>query len=223
MAHSTPSKTSVPFNEVEGIASTNVPAYSNHNSSIFRIGRQYLHGIYTGYQWQCVEFARRWLLIRKGCVFRDIPSACNIWTDVQHIERVTDGQQFALRPIANGSRQSPKKDSLLIYKRSRRMPFGHVAIITDVIDDHVHIAEQNNLYNYWQGDYARRAPIKLENGLYYIDESDKIFGWMEIDDNDQLEPFDESNKDRILEQYIYRKPQGFFQRLFRSKTSQTTQ
>src|SRR4051794_5089245 len=118
MAHTR--KNYVPFNEIEGIASTNVPAYSNRNSNIFRIGRQYLHGIYTGYQWQCVEFARRWLLLRKSCVFKDIPCACDIWSDVPYIERVTDGQQFPLRRVANGSSEPPKKDSLLIYKRSLR-------------------------------------------------------------------------------------------------------
>ena len=206
----------VPFNEIEGIASTNVPAYSNRNSNVFNTGRQYHHGVYTGYQWQCVEFARRWLLIRKTCTFKDIPSACNIWDDVPHIERVTDGQRFRLRPVANGSPEPPKKDSLLIYYRSFRMPFGHVAVITDVTKDHVHIAEQNNLHHYWPGDYARRAPLRFQNGLYYIDDIDKLYGWMEIDDNDQLQPFDESKKDQILPQYISSKPFGLFQRLFTS-------
>ena len=209
----------VPLNEVEGIASTNVPAYSNRNSSIFNIGRHYHHGVYTGYQWQCVEFARRWLLLRKNCVFRDIPHACNIWSDVQYVERVTDGQQFPLHPVNNGSSEPPKKDSILIYKRSRRMPFGHVAIITDVVPGYVHIAEQNNLYNYWPGDYARRAPLRFENGLYYIDDEDSMYGWIEIEDNGQLQPFDESDKDKILRQYIHQQPTGIFGRLFTSNKS----
>jgi surface antigen len=96
------------------------------------------------------------------------------------------------------------------------MPFGHVAIITDVMSDYVHIAEQNNLYNYWPGDYARRAPLRFENGRYYIDDQDKIYGWMEIEDNGQLQPFDESNKDKIHDKYIYREPIGIFARLFSS-------
>lgn len=211
------SKNDVPFSEIEGIASTNVPAYSNKNSSIFNIGRHIIYGIYTGYQWQCVEFARRWLLMRKSCIFRDIPCACNIWNDISYIERVTDGKRFPLRPIANGSSKPPKKESVLIYSRSRKMPFGHVAIITDVESGYVHIAEQNNLYNYWPGDYARREPLRFENGLYYIDDKHKIYGWMEIEDNDELQPFDEIHKDKILQQYIYREPIGIFQRIFGSK------
>ncbi|CAF3169136.1 unnamed protein product [Rotaria socialis] len=210
-------KNHVPLNEIEGIASTNVPAYSNRNSSIFNIGRHFVHGIYTGYKWQCVEFARRWLLMRKSCIFREVPAACNIWSDVPHIERITDGKQFPLRPIANGTEEPPKKDSILIYRRSLAMPFGHVAIITDVVPGYVHIAEQNNLYNYWPGDYARREPLRFENGLYYIDDQHKIYGWMEIQCNDQLHLFDEVNKDKILQQYIYQEPIGLLRRLFCSK------
>ncbi|CAF4788761.1 unnamed protein product, partial [Rotaria magnacalcarata] len=79
------------------------------------------------------------------------------------------------------------------------------------------IAEQNNLCNYWPGDYARREPLRFENGLYYIDDQHKIYGWMGIQYNDQLHPFDEADKDKILRQYIYREPIGLFRRVFCSK------
>ena len=200
----------VPFSEVEGIASSNVPAYSNKYTGYYRGGRHYLHGIFTGYQWQCVEFARRWLLMRKSCTFRDIPCACNIWGDVPHIERVTDGQSFRLHAVPNGSPQPPKKDSLLIYRRNHKMPYGHVAIITEVTSDAVYIAEQNNLYHYWPGNYARREPLRYENGLYYIEDEDPIYGWMEIENEEQLTPFDEANIANILEQYLEERGQDGF-------------
>jgi hypothetical protein len=195
-------QTFVPFNEVEGVASGNVPAYSNKYTGRHYGGRHHVFGIFTGYQWQCVEFARRWLILRKTCTFMDIPCACNIWQDVPYIERVTDGQRFRLRPVANGAPQPPKKDSLLIYSRNQKMPYGHVAIITDVTADRVHIAEQNNLYFYWPGDYARQERLRCENGMYYIDDEDPIYGWMEIEHVDQLEPFDQSKRADILEQYL---------------------
>jgi len=194
----------VPFNEVEGIASSNVPAYSNKHTGFYYGGRNNFHGVFTGYKWQCVEFARRWLLIRKSCTFRDIPCACNIWTDVPYIERVTDGQRFQLRAVPNGSPEPPKKDALLIYGRDRKLPYGHVAIITDVTSDHVYIAEQNNLYHYWPGNYARREPLRFHNGRYYIDDEDPIYGWMEIENNHELTPFDEANIANILEEYLER-------------------
>ena len=192
----------IPFNQIEGTASSNVPAYSNKYTGSYRGGRHRVHGVFTGYQWQCVEFARRWLLMRKSCTFMDIPCACNIWTDVPHIERITDGQRFRLRCVPNGSTEPPKKDALLIYSRNQKMPYGHVAIITDVTSDHVQIAEQNNLYYAWPGDYARREPLRVENGRYFIDDEDPIYGWMEIENNDQLEPFHESKIPHILEQYL---------------------
>lgn len=192
----------VPFNEVEGTASTNVPAYSNKYTGYYRGGRHYMHGVFTGYQWQCVEFARRWLLLRKSCTFMDIPCACNIWTHVPYIERVTDGKRYRLHPVPNGSPHPPKPESLLIYGRNRKMPYGHVAIITAVTPDHVYIAEQNNLYTYWPGDYARREVLRYENGLYYIDDEDPIYGWMEIENIEELEPFHESKSSQILEQYL---------------------
>lgn len=206
-------KTFVPWNEIEGTASTNVPAYSNRNSSIFNIGFHYVHGVYTGFQWQCVEYARRWLLLRKSCIFGDVRNACNIWTNIRHVERITDGKEFPLRAVPNGSPNPPKVGSLLIYVRSRKMPFGHVAVITDVVNDYVHIAEQNNLFHYWTADYARRAPLRFRDGLYYIEDEDKIFGWMEIEDHDELKPFDEAHKDQILAKYLQPQSVGLFGRL----------
>ncbi|CAF1554843.1 unnamed protein product, partial [Adineta steineri] len=54
----------VPFNTVQGTASTNVHAYSNGDDDFFSVEHHYLHGIFMGFKWQCVEFARRWLLMR---------------------------------------------------------------------------------------------------------------------------------------------------------------
>ncbi|CAF3684876.1 unnamed protein product [Rotaria sp. Silwood1] len=39
-----------PSSHIQGIASTNVPAYSNHGTNSFR--ENYLYGVYTGVQWQ---------------------------------------------------------------------------------------------------------------------------------------------------------------------------
>lgn len=161
-----------------------------------------MHGIYTGYKWQCVEFARRWLLLRKCCTFQDVPCAINIWTDVKNIERVIDGEMFRLKRVPNGSPKPPTKDSLLIYSRNQKMPYGHVAIITDVTDEHVHIAEQNNLFQRWSDDHARKERIIFQNGLYFIEDEDPICGWLEIHDLHQLEPLDSSKVSQILEKYI---------------------
>jgi glutathionylspermidine amidase/synthetase len=88
-----------PFDVVQGIASTNVPAYSNEHDDFVSFEGFYIHGIFTGFKWQCVEFARRWLLLRKSCIFQNVMSAADMWRKLTYIERVTDGQKFRLKPI----------------------------------------------------------------------------------------------------------------------------
>jgi hypothetical protein len=181
-----------PYNQVLGIASSNVPAYSNGDDDYFSGERHYLQGIFTGFKWQCVEYARRWLLIRKTCIFRNIGSASDAWHELKTIERVTDGQSFPLIAHENGSSVFPKKDSLLIYARCDDLPFGHIAVITDVERDSIRIAEQNYYFHRWSGNYARQIPIQHKNGGYYLKDRYKIYGWMEIVDNNYLQPLDES-------------------------------
>ncbi|CAF3542170.1 unnamed protein product [Rotaria sp. Silwood2] len=93
----------VPFNKVQGVASTNVHAYSNGDGDFFSVERHYLHGIFMGFKWQCVEFARRWLLMRKSCIFPPVPHAADMWHDLKFVERVTDGKKFPLKLFPNGN------------------------------------------------------------------------------------------------------------------------
>ncbi|CAF1130141.1 unnamed protein product [Rotaria sordida] len=187
----------VPYNQVLGIASSNVPAYSNGDDDYFSAESHYVHGIYTGYKWQCVEFARRWLLLRKTCIFRNIRSAADAWHELSTIERVTDGKKFPLIAHSNGSSVMPKKDSFLIYPRDHDLPFGHIAVITEVGSNYIRIAEQNYRFHRWSGNYARQITMKVKDGGYYLKDYYKISGWMEIDENEQLQPLDESSLEII--------------------------
>ncbi|CAF1081853.1 unnamed protein product [Didymodactylos carnosus] len=40
-----------------------------------------------------------------------------------------------------------------------------------------------------------------KDGLYYIEDEDPVYGWMEIDDNNELQPFNESTVSAIHQQY----------------------
>jgi len=190
-----------PFNNILGTASTNVPAFSNTDVEIFSIERHYMHGIFMGIKWQCVEYARRWLLLRKSCVFKNIRCAADIWTQLTSVERVSDGQIFPLKAYPNGSPTLPKPDSFLIYPRSTEQPVGHIAVICDVGPDYIRIAEQNNKFHYWVGEYARQIPMICKDGLYFIEDEDPVYGWMEIEDNNQLKPLDELGVNSIHSEY----------------------
>ena len=190
----------VHYNEVLGIASSNVPAYSNGDDNHFSGEQHYVHGIFTGYRWQCVEFARRWLLLRKTCTFRSVRTAADVWHKLSQIERVTDGKQFPLILRPNGSSVAPKKDSLLIYPTCRDLPFGHIAIITDVGRDYIRIAEQNYRFHRWSGDYARQISMVVKDGSYHLNDRYRIDGWMEIGGNEQLQPLDQAAVESIRAQ-----------------------
>lgn len=201
-----------PFNQVLGTASTNVPAYSNTDDETFSIGRHYMHGIFMGVKWQCVEYARRWLLVRKGCVFENIRCAADIWTQLTHVERVTDGKQFSLIAHPNGSEIFPKVDTFLIYSRSEEQPVGHIAVICDVGPNYIRIAEQNNKFHYWEEEYAREIPVVCKDGRYFIDDEDPLYGWMEIDDHEQLKTLEELGIHSIHSRYVQIPPPGKFHR-----------
>ena len=198
----------VPFNEVQGIASTIVTAYSNQYDDFISFEETYTHGIFTGYKWQCVEFARRWLLLRKSCTFRSFPCAADMWLDMAHVERVTDGQQFLTRTYANGSSHKPRCDSFLIYPRGQEIPYGHIAVICDVQETFIRVTEQNYRFLRWRDGYARQIPLVCRDGCYYIEDYYPVYGWLEIERDDQLEPFDESKCSSILEKYTSSPPVG---------------
>lgn len=190
----------VQYNEILGVASSNVPAYSNGNDEYFSGEPNYLYGIFTGYKWQCVEYARRWLLLRKTCSFRSIGNASDIWKDLHEIIRVTDGKKFPLIPHSNGSSVRPKKDSILIYPRCRDLPFGHVAIITEVGRDFIRIAEQNYRFHRWNGNFARQIPMISSHDGFQLSDRYKISGWMEISGDEYLKPLDQEAVDIIRQQ-----------------------
>ena len=67
-----------PFGTILGYASGNVPVYSSDYATASDIEHpkrssyySYCNGVYMGYKWQCVEFARRWMYINKGYIFDD--------------------------------------------------------------------------------------------------------------------------------------------------------
>ena len=72
--------------------------------------------IYTGMKWQCVEFARRYWLVRYNVILPNISWACYIF-DLETVARVGD---FALVPLSkyedSVTKELPKEGDLLIYK-----------------------------------------------------------------------------------------------------------
>merc|ERR1712188_151985 len=113
------------FGTVLGLAPGSVPAYSCDYDTwnvprAQREWRNYHEGGFTGAKWQCVEFARRWLLLNKGYTFADIPMAY----DIMDLRKVTmqvgehKGEERPLWPVRNGAKARPQVGSMLIWDQS---------------------------------------------------------------------------------------------------------
>jgi len=145
----------------------------------------YHDGIYTGAKDQCVEFARRYLLIAYGVVFDSVDQAYMMFNTLKSIKNLKD-EHFELQAFNNGSKTWPQKGSLLIWDAiSHFHPTGHVAIVSNVQNDFIDICEQNVHDSVWEKDqnYSRRLKVNIIDGAYHIKcsfEDAKIIGWMNL-------------------------------------------
>ncbi|BFM10041.1 bifunctional glutathionylspermidine amidase/synthase [Simiduia litorea] len=179
------------FGTLLGYAPGQVAIYSSHYPSADK--REYpsraayrseLDGVYMGYKWQCVEFARRWLYVNYGYVFDDVAMAYDIF-DLHHVTRLADNELLPLHSFANGSQRPPESGCLLIWREGGEFEVtGHVAVVTDVFDNCIRFAEQNvghmklPEHQHW----SRELPLsRAADGGVYIDSSfpnTQVLGWV---------------------------------------------
>lgn len=155
------------------------PQYKYLNSfiSIPELGETKL---FTGTKWQCVEYARRYLLLTLGVTFSSIPMAWNIFTDLNAFENIEDKSPKKIRKHLDGSNIPPRIHSLLIWSKACRRT-GHVAVITNITESFVEICEQNWDHKEWiNPNFSRRLQFIKDGGSYFIKESN-ILGWINIE------------------------------------------
>lgn len=154
--------------------------------------RSYVDGIYMGYKWQCVEFARRWLYINKGYIFDDVSMAYEIFK-LRSVRDISNNTELPLNAFKNGSIRHPKPGCLLIWDEGGEFEeTGHVAIITEVFADKIRIVEQNMDFVKWpEGKiYSREINANIgDNNDYWLQcpsHGSEILGWViqtDIDDD----------------------------------------
>ncbi|TMN95348.1 bifunctional glutathionylspermidine amidase/synthase [Pseudoalteromonas sp. S558] len=205
-------KTSAPasvFGTLLGYALGNVAVYSSDydtadegtypNRSAYR---SYLDGIYMGYKWQCVEFARRWMYLNHGYIFDDIAMAYDIF-ELRSVRDVSSQNRLPLNAFKNGAKHHPQVGSLLIWEEGGEFEeTGHVAVVVEVHEDKIRLAEQNVGHQIWPKDqsWCRELKAKVtKDGDYWIECSYSdatILGWMtQTDKTEYAEPTSELNKD----------------------------
>lgn len=167
-----------PYGQVLGTVNQ-VTAYSNCNAQCVVRSPNYDQGTYTGIKWQCVEFARRWLLTQTGVVYGDVDTASDIWK-LTTVTRPADNHTLPFETYTNGSHTAPQVGDLLIYAKEF-LNTGHVAVIThvDLEEGEVRVAEQNFANLPWTADYARTISLVKQADNYWILDA-YLLGWKHV-------------------------------------------
>jgi glutathionylspermidine amidase/synthetase len=168
------------YGSVLGVSPPDIKAYSNCQPGCVIFQPNTYNGVYTGIKWQCVEFARRWLLEQKGAVYGDVDIAADIWTKIDYLTEVATGKKIPLASYVNGSTQAPGVGDLLIYA-SEFLGTGHVAVITGIDNKAatIEVGEQNYNNTPWSSDHARSIPFIKKGDQYWLLDG-YLLGWKQI-------------------------------------------
>ncbi len=170
----------VEFGRVVGESASGVRAYSNCNNTCVHPEPYFVSQIFTGIKWQCVEYARRWLLKNEGVVYGDVDIAADIWS-IEFVHSSDKQQHYDFMGIVNGSDGSfLQRGDLLIYSREF-YGTGHVAVVlrVDLEKQLVYVGEQNFKNKNWDKNYARAIPYIMRNNATWLLDS-YIVGWKRI-------------------------------------------
>lgn len=167
-----------PYGRALGRSPGGVVAYSNCSPRCVSRQANTIDGTYVGMRWQCVEYARRWLLFRDGVVYGDVDVAADIWTKIDSYKRVADGARIALEKHEEGGAVPPQVGDLLIYSRGY-LGTGHVAVVlsVDLKWRRVTVGEQNYRNKVWRHRHARTLKLRQDAGRYFLRDP-YLLGWV---------------------------------------------
>ena len=162
-----------------------VPGYSNCNDECINFDDEgvsfaknetgFIGDVYVGVRWQCVEYARRYLITKRHVTFDSVDAAYQIF-NLPCLTDLTSEKTFArFLGYKNGASQYPPiVGDLLIFAKTNDAPYGHVAVVAgvNVEKGYVEIAEQNINMAWEKPDlYSRRIAIFLKKGVYNVQET----------------------------------------------------
>ena len=169
----------------------NVPAFSNCNNSFKSDLNNFINykneNVFSGMQWQCVEYARRYLITKLGVTFSSVDGAEDVFA-LKTVESIQDGKKYKFKTYKNNfncqrSNNMPKDNDVIIWARNNHdTPYGHIAVILKVEGDKIYIGEQNWSNDAWTrsppDSYSRILTLKTNNNrCSVIDGNYTILGW----------------------------------------------
>lgn len=186
----------IPFGHIIGIDRNNVIAFSSDyhtkthknvvDHSFISIDRSdRLVKIFCGIKYQCVEYVRRWLILKFGISFQEIDNAYMLYT-VENIvfKNIYTNHIIHYTKCSNGSTNIPEKGTLIIWDKTDTYKTGHVAIVSHVDDQYIYIGEQNWDDRRWNEQYSRKILMTRTYNSIILDDSNdynlQIIGWLKL-------------------------------------------
>jgi hypothetical protein len=186
----------IQFGQVIGKDVFGIEAYSCHtmDPSQIRHDRSYIFkNVFSGIKWECVEFIRRWFIIRYSITFEELDSAFKIF-DLPYIKfsNLITGENISYIKYYNGSIGNllPRIGTIIIWDKFGEHPYGHCAVVNKVDQNYIYISEQNWDNKKWNAPFSRKIPYNLGvlNSVFLIDKNIynvPILGWISLDNLDK--------------------------------------
>lgn len=162
-----------------GSSPAGITAYSNCNSDCVIFDPHHFEDIYTGIKWQCVEYARRWLLHEFNVVYGDVDIAADIW-NIDQVTNPITGQAFKFSSVVNGSQSKPQRGDLLVYAKDY-LGTGHVAIVVGINEERetLQLAEQNYFNTKWDNNFSREISFITKGDKFWLLDA-YLIGWKRV-------------------------------------------
>ncbi|MGE8362272.1 CHAP domain-containing protein [Pseudomonas sp.] len=132
-------------------------------------------GYNLGLRYQCVEFVKRYYFERHGHRMPDTYGHAKDFFDPR-LENGSLNAKRAMLQFRNGSVEQPQADDLLVFAPTLFNRYGHVAIIANVGNSALQIAQQNPGPF---GSSREDLPLSQRDGNWYIEQS-QVLGWLRL-------------------------------------------
>lgn len=146
-----------------------------YNGSIGNVSGRNLSedGYNLGLKYQCVEFVKRYYYEYLNHKMPDSYGHAKDFFD----NTLKDGMKNKQRNLiqySNPSKTKPNENDLLVFSETQGNPYGHVAIVSEVLEDKIEVIQQNPGK---QGESRIYISINQENNKWKIN-NDRILGWL---------------------------------------------
>jgi surface antigen len=144
----------------------------------------------SGDKWQALEYARRWWITHLDVYLPHVEQPHEL-LERNFVKRLADGARVDLQFHDGSSADAiPAVHDLILWKQTNGRPFGHVAVVVEVGDNYIRVAEQNADNAQWSESWSRQlAFVRDAQGAVSIqDDVDPVHGWVRVLQDKVLPP-----------------------------------